>query len=68
MLEDVGQAPVASGQVLVGDRAQQGPAQARAVGDGLVDVGDGRDATLDERVRLAPESSLEPVCDMSRHF
>src|ERR1700712_2056348 len=50
VLEDVGDPAGTSGEVLVEERPEDRPAQSGAVGDGGVDVGDGRDAALDQRV------------------
>ena len=64
VLEDVRDAARAAGQVLVDERPEHRPAQARAVGDRGVDVGDGRDAALDQRVGLLPQRGLQPVGDV----
>jgi hypothetical protein len=68
VLERVGEAGLAAGQVMEYERAEQRPAQAGPVHDRGVDGAHGRDAALDERVRLAPQRGLEAVGQVPREL
>ena len=61
-------AAFAAGEMKGQMRPHQRPAQAGAVGDRGIDVGDRDHAFGDEMNRLAPQRGLQPVGDVARHF
>src|SRR3954454_24586792 len=68
LLEEVLDAAGAATEVIEHQVAHDAPAQARAPGQGGVDVGSADNAVGNEVINLARQRSLQAVGDMARHF